>query len=340
MLAMLSSELIVRVWRGPITESIHRGHIAVVNHKGELLHALGNPEFFTYIRSAAKIIQALPVIETGAADRFGFTEQELAFLCASHNGEEMHVRTAESILAKVGLSSHQLQCGAHEPFHGSTASSMRARNLKPISLHNNCSGKHAGMLSLAVLWQTSLDDYLSIGHPVQQHMLDTISSLCMVPEDEIQLGTDGCGVPVFGLGIDKLAFAYARLGKPDQLTEARALACRKIIDAIRVHPYYLAGTDRFDTRLIQVTKGRIIGKMGAEGIFAITVPDSGIGIAIKIEDGSQRALYPAATEALRQLNLLTKSEIEALSTFHTPIVHNWQGTEVGRIRPDFRLSRV
>jgi L-asparaginase II len=334
---MKSSDLLVNVWRGPLIESIHRGHIAVVNYKGVLLHSLGDPELHTFARSTAKLIQALPVIESGAADRFGFTDAELALLCASHNGEEQHVDTAASILGKLGLSAEHLQCGVHEPLHQPTSLSMRASRVDPTSLHNNCSGKHSGMLALAVHRQTPHEHYLSIGHPIQKEMLDAVSDLCNLSSESIHIGVDGCGVPVFGMCIDRLALAYARLGYPEGLSESRANACNRIIQAIQKHPHYLAGTDRFDTRLAEITQGRIIGKMGAEGVFAITVPDSGVGIVIKIEDGNQRALYPTAVEVLKQLNFLTASEVMELSSFHMPAIHNWQGTEVGRIRPDFRL---
>jgi L-asparaginase II len=334
---MKTSDIAVRVSRGPITESIHRAHIAVMHVQGKLLHELGNPKFLTFARSTAKLIQALPVIESGAADRFSFTDGEIALLCASHGGEEEHVSTAGSILAKLGLGAEHLQCGIHEPLHLPTTLRMRAQHLAPTSLHNNCSGKHSGMLALATHTDVSHEHYLQFEHPVQQQMLQAVSEMSELPAGSIKIGVDGCGVPVFGMGIDRLALAFARLGCPDGLPEARVSACKRIVTAIRKHPYNLAGSDRFDTRLIEVTQGRVIGKMGAEGIFALTVPESGIGMVVKIEDGNERALYPAVTEALRQLDLLNSAELEALSSFHVPTLRNWQGTEVGRIRPEFQL---
>jgi L-asparaginase II len=335
---MKTSETIVRIWRGPLTESLHHGHIAVVNHQGELLQQLGNPRFLTFARSTAKLLQAIPVIESGAADHFGFTDAEITLLCASHSGEEAHVAAASSILSKLNLSSEHLQCGAHEPFHLPTALKMRANRVVPTSLHNNCSGKHSGMLALTVHTHSSLDYYLQQDHPVQRQMLQTVSEMCGVPAAAVHLGVDGCGVPVFGMEMDRLAFGFARLGRPEGLSAKRVSACNRILSSISRHPHYLAGSDRFDTRLIEVTDGRIIGKMGAEGLFAITVPKDGLGIVIKIEDGNERALYPAVVETLQQLDLLVPSELEALSSFHYPVLRNWQGTEVGRIRPDFQLA--
>jgi L-asparaginase II len=335
---MKSSEIVVRVSRGPITESIHHGHIAVVHTQGNRLYQLGNPKFLTYARSSAKLIQALPVIESGSAKHYALSSSEIALLCASHGGEEEHVSIAGSILAKLGLGAEHLQCGVHEPFHLPTTLRMRAQRIAPTSLHNNCSGKHSGMLTLATHMNASHEHYMQIDHPVQQLMLQVISEMSGLPASAIEIGVDGCGVPVFGMGIDRLALAFARLGSPDGLPEARVSACKQIIAAIRQHPFNLAGSDRFDTRLIESTQGRVIGKMGAEGVFALTVPESGIGMVVKIEDGNERALYPAVVEALKQLDLLNPSELEALSSFHSPTLRNWQGTEVGRIRPDFQLS--
>ncbi|MDU0201484.1 asparaginase [Paenibacillus sp. MAH-36] len=334
---MKPSNTIVRVYRGNITESIHRVHLAVVNTKGSLLHGAGDPQLLTFARSTAKLIQALPVIESGAADHFGLGEAEIALCCASHNGEAEHVSAAQGILGKLGFHHEHLQCGAHEPYHAPTAQAMRERGEAPTTLHNNCSGKHSGMLALCAHLGASPDTYMSLQHPVQQLMLEAVCAMSGIPKSQMELGVDGCGVPVFGMPIHQLALAFARLGSPEALPEVRANACQRIVAAVRKYPQLLAGSDRFDTQLIEVTQGRIIGKMGAEGIFALTVPDKGLGFVLKIEDGNQRALYPAVVEALKQLDLLSSSEVSKLAAFHTPTVHNWQGTEVGIIRPDFQL---
>lgn len=334
---MKPSNTIVRVYRGNITESIHRVHLAVVNTKGSLLHGAGDPQLLTFARSTAKLIQALPVIESGAVDHFGLGDAEIALCCASHNGEAEHVSAAQGILGKLGFHHEHLQCGAHEPYHAPTAQAMRERGEAPTTLHNNCSGKHSGMLALCAHLGASPDTYMSLQHPVQQLMLEAVCAMSDIPKSQMELGIDGCGVPVFGMPISHLALAFARLGSPEALSEARANACQRIVAAVRKYPQYLAGSDRFDTQLIEVTQGRIIGKMGAEGIFALTVPEKGLGLVLKIEDGNQRALYPAVVEALRQLDLLSAAEVNQLAAFHTPTVHNWQGTEVGIIRPDFQL---
>ncbi|MBD0379327.1 asparaginase [Paenibacillus sedimenti] len=334
---MKPSDMTVRIYRGPITESIHRFHLAVVNTDGALLHQAGDPHLLTFARSTAKLIQTLPVIESGAADHFGLGDAEIALCCASHNGEAEHVSAARGILGKLGYTHEHLQCGAHEPYHAPTAQAMREQGITPTTLHNNCSGKHSGMLALSAHLHAAPDTYMSIEHPVQQLMLEAVCAMSGVPQELMHLGIDGCGVPVFGMPIDRLALAFARLGSPAGLAEARASACRRIVAAVRKYPQFLAGSDRFDTRLIEVTGGRIIGKMGAEGIFALTMPEEGIGFVLKVEDGNQRAMYPAVVEALKQLGLLKESEVSALAAYHTPTIHNWQGTEVGRIQPDFQL---
>ncbi|RTE03628.1 asparaginase [Paenibacillus whitsoniae] len=332
---MKLSNIIVRATRGNITESLHRVHFALVNAEGALLAGAGDSRLLTFARSTAKLIQALPVLESGAAERFGLTEAEIALCCASHNGEAEHVSAAQGILSKLGLNPLHLQCGAHEPYHAPTAQAMRERGEKPTTLHNNCSGKHSGMLALCAQLGASPDTYMAISHPVQQAMLEAVSAMSNVAPRDMELGIDGCGVPVFGMPLDKLALAFARLGKPDGLPAARQAACRGIVAAVRKFPAYLAGEDRFDTQLIEVTGGRIVGKMGAEGMFALTIPDKGLGLSLKIEDGNQRALYPAVLEALIGLNLLTSEEAAKLADFRQPVIRNWQGTEVGRILPQF-----
>lgn len=336
---MAASEILVEVIRGPLRESVHRGHIAVTNHRGDVLFSAGNPEFVTFARSSMKPIQAIPVIEAGAAEAFAFQPEEIVLMCASHNGEKRHVEAVGRMLDKLGLDACTLQCGPHEPYHKPSADRLKEQGIAPSSLYNNCSGKHAGMLALAKLLGSPLETYMEVGHPVQKRMLAVVSAMSGVPEGELAIGTDGCGVPVFGLSLASLATAFARFGGTECGNSVRARACRQIIEAIRQHPYYLAGSGRFDTRLIEVTGGRVIGKMGAEGIFAVTVPERNIGLAVKIEDGSQRGLYPAAAEALRQLDLLSAAEYNALADVLHPVLRNWKGTAVGEIKPVFQMRK-
>lgn len=337
---MLNSELLVHVTRGRLTECFHRGHIAVSNASGEMLYELGNRQHVTYARSTAKLLQVVPLVETGAADHYGFTPAEIAVMCASHNGEREHVQAVQSILTKLGLDESALLCGAHQPYDRQTREQLAANNEKPSSLHNNCSGKHAGMLALAKYLNMPLTAYIERDHPIQKHITETIAELAQIKVDDLVIGIDGCGVPVFGLTIEQLALAYSRYGHGEYVSDNRAAACRRIVAALREQPFYLAGSERFDTRLIEVTNGRIIGKMGAEGVYAITVPASSLGIAVKVEDGAARALYPTVVETLKQLLLLNESELAQLSEFHTPAILNRSGKHVGTIEPSFKLHKI
>lgn len=337
---MVNSEIVSLVLRGPLTESIHRGHIVVMSSSGEQINSLGNPLLKTYARSTAKLLQAIAVIESGAAKHSGFTDQEIALLCASHSGEPHHVETVTAMLHKLNMEESFLQCGPHMPFDKTAAAKLRQHNEAPSQLHNNCSGKHTGMLALAKFMNSSTDAYMSPNHPVQQAMLQIVSEMSEYPVSDIALGVDGCGVPVFGMPIDRLALAFSKLAAFDSLEGPRAQACKRIITSIQRHPQFLAGTGRFDTRLIEVTGGRIIGKMGAEGIFALSViqRERRLGMVVKIEDGAARALYPTVVEALKQLNLLSESELAELKPFHYPPIKNWRGDEVGFIQPAFQLG--
>ncbi|WP_159887091.1 asparaginase [Paenibacillus puerhi] len=334
-----ASEALVAVTRGPITESIHRGHLAAVESSGRLIASLGDAQFYTYARSTAKLLQAIPLLEMGGAERYDLSDSEITLLCASHNGEPAHTIAAASILAKAGLDVSALDCGLQEPMLKREADRLKYEHKAVQAVHNNCSGKHAGMLALARLLEVPIHQYTRPEHPVQKKMLQAVSEMCSVPADEIQLGIDGCGVPVYALPLSALALGYARLGRPEALAPARADACRRILRSIGQEPFYVAGTDRFDTRLAEVTGGRIIGKMGAEGVFAATVPEKGIGLAIKLEDGSERALYPAAAEALLQLGFLAEHEAAELASYHRPVVVNRRGESVGVLAPVFRLAR-
>lgn len=336
---MPTSIPIVHITRGPITESVHRGHIAVVDASGHLIYELGDPQHVTYARSTAKLLQTVPLIESGAADQYGLTPAEIAVTCSSHNGEAEHVATVRSILNKLGLDESALLCGIHQPWHKQTRESMRAKQIAPNPLHSNCSGKHAGMLTLAAHIDSSLTAYTDVDHPVQSRILHTVCELAQIDQSDVHIGTDGCGVPVYGMSMTHLATAFARFGS-GQLTPAnRTDACKRIMQALINHPFLLAGSDRFDTELIKVTNGRVIGKMGAEGMYAITIPSAKLGIALKVDDGAGRAAVPAAIEILLQLDLISRLEMEQLASFYQPIITNRRNEQVGLVKPIFSLQK-
>jgi L-asparaginase II len=338
---MSITTMLIRCIRGTLDESIHLGHAVITDAQGKILSRIGDPQYVTFARSAAKPLQAIPLIESGAVHQYSLSHEEIAVICASHNGENPHIDAVSSILNKVGMASSDLHCGVHDPFYQPAAEALQRTGLRPSSLHNNCSGKHAGMLMLGRMLGTALVYYERLEHPVQLLILKTIAAICDINVERIITGVDGCGVPVFGLPLDRLAVGFAKLGTPPpSFSNERANACRTIIKALRQCPFHLGGTDRFDTDLIRVTDGRIIGKMGAEGIYAFTVPDHNIGAAIKIVDGAKRAIYPAVVEILQQLKLLKGSEVIKLQSYHKPILKNHHGKIVGCIEPDFRLSTL
>jgi L-asparaginase II len=330
--------VLAHVYRGALVESLHHGDVAVVDSTGKLIASYGDPYFSTYARSSAKLIQAIPVIESGAAEAFHLTDDEIALICASHNAEVDHTDKAASILNKAQVDQKYYQCGAHYPYHAPTAEQMREQGEKPRAIHNNCSGKHAGMLALASHLQLPLENYEELRHPVQQKNLQTMADMSDYPAEKIDIGIDGCSVPVFGLPIYNLALAFARLADPEGLSDVRREACKRIISAIRKYPFYLAGSDRFDTALIEKSNGRFVGKAGAEAVFAVAVPEKGLGIVAKVADGNSRAVYPTIVETIHQLGLLTEAEKQGLESFHRSVVKNWKGQEVGRIETVFKLK--
>jgi L-asparaginase II len=337
---------LVEVWRGPIVESRHRGHVAAVDGDGRLVAYLGEPETVTYLRSSAKPFQAVPLLTSGAAERFGLTEAELAVACGSHSGEDLHVETVARLLEKIGLDAGLLKCGVHEPFDRATAERLRARGETPGVLRNNCSGKHTGMLALSLHLGAPPELYDDPAGPVQRSVLRAVSQFSGMNADEIALGTDGCGVPVFGLPVRSMALMYARLVSPPRGFDAGArAACSRLTGAMNARPELVGGThERFDTEVMRAGRGLLVSKIGAEGVYTAGVLPcerwpKGLGLAFKIEDGEdRRARSTIAIEALRQLGVLDEDAYKALSPYASFPVQNHRGEKVGQIRAFFRLE--
>lgn len=325
-------EILVKVTRGNQIESIHRGHIVVANLKGEILYLLGDPDFKICMRSCAKPLQALPVITTGAADTFSLTPAELAIMSGSLNGQDFQVDTIKSILNKIGLDEHALQCGVHRPSHRATAKKLQEEGKKTTALHNNCAGKHTAMLTLCVHHGWPLDNYISKEHPVQHLILNTVSSMTEVPVEEIGIGIDGCGVPVFSLPLKNLARSYAKL------TSTADHAIHHLMESILSHPEMIAGDERICTEIMKVLGKKVFAKTGAEGGYAISLMEQGWGVAIKIEDGNNRAMNPVIIETLQQLKIVTREEEDNLKTYHHPVIKNHRKEIVGSIEAQFSLA--
>lgn len=333
------SEKLVELTRGRIVESIHRGDLAVVDASGKLLYSVGSPkEKVTFIRSASKPIQAIPVVESGAADHYQLTDQEVAVFCASHNAEDIHVETVMGILQKIGLAESALQCGSHLPLYPAAAAAMHRAGRKPTEVHSNCSGKHSGMLTLARHRGWDVSNYISLEHPVQQAMLDAMARFSGLEKEEIEIGIDGCGVPVFGLPVYNMAWAWARLSDPSAFSASTQQAAARIRAAMTAWPVMVAGTGRLCTDLMTRLNGRLIAKSGAQGVYCAALLDKGIGIALKIEDGNGRADGPVIVETLRQMGLLTEQDLENLRDLHQPTLYNHRRDVVGGTRAVFTLQ--
>ncbi|MDQ6653278.1 MAG: asparaginase [Acidobacteriota bacterium] len=340
-------EPLVQVTRGGISESRHRGHIAAVEPDGKIVAHLGAPETLTYLRSSAKPHQAIPLVSCGAADRFGFTEKEIALACGSHSGEAIHTEVAASMLKKIGLEASALKCGTHEPFSPEVTRRLREKGEKPNVLQNNCSGKHTGMLALALHLGAPIETYDASTSPVQLAIGRAVSQFSEVAIEDIAIGIDGCGVPVFGVTVKAMALMYARLvAPPPEFDDKIKSACARIVSAMTTYPELIGGTsDRLDTEIMRAAKGRLISKVGAEGVYTVGVLPCkewprGLGLALKIEDGDDHRARPTVViESLRQLGILADESLEAVSRYAFFPVRNRRGDVVGEVSAKFQLTR-
>jgi L-asparaginase II len=325
----------VSLWRGAAIESIHRVHVAVARADRGVVATAGDPAFVTFVRSAIKMFQALPLVEDGGVQRFGLSDEEIAVCTASHNAEPFHVDAARSILRKAGADEAQLACGPHPPMHAAAAERLAAAGESPGRIHNNCSGKHAGMLALAALHGWPMEAYHLLEHPVQQRVLSTLARWAGVAPDTIGIAIDGCGLPTFALPLKNVANACARFASAaaDDVPAPAA-----IVRAMTQHPAYVAGTSRLCTDLMEATRGRVFAKVGAEGYYCAGAPSERLGIALKIEDGARRAAEPALLAVLRALDLISADELASLSTYATPAVFNTRGEVVGSVTGELTLD--
>jgi L-asparaginase II len=323
--------VLVEVSRGGIVESRHTGAFAVVDSSGKTLSARGDIDLAIFPRSAIKAFQCLPVVESGAADEYGFSDAEIALACASHSGEAEHIRLARSMLAKAGNREDDYECGAHWPQATEAFHHLIRAGAQPSPVHNNCSGKHAAMLALARKLGVDTRGYTSREHPVQRAIARTISALCEVDADALACGIDGCSVPTWAIPIRKLALGFARFGSGDGLPEARRTAAARITGAVRDFPFMVAGTDRYCTKLMQMVP-RAFVKTGAEGVFCSAVPHAGLGIALKCDDGANRASEVLMAAILAGLPVWSELEYDALRFFSHADLWNWRKLRVGEIR--------
>jgi len=325
--------VLVEVTRGAMVESRHRGSAVVVDGSGRVAFAWGDVAHPVFARSALKPLQALPLVETGAADALGLGPRELALACGSHHGEAVHVAAVSAWLARAGLGPGDLECGAHPPIDPDAAKALVAGGTAPSALHNNCSGKHAGFLATARHLGEPVRGYISPEHPVQRRVLATVEAMTGCDLSHAPRGTDGCGIPVIGIPLAGLARAMARMGDPRDLPPARAAAARRLLDAMAAEPLMVSGSTGFVTALLRAAGERVRAKPGAEGVYAAALPRLGLGLALKIEDGAGRAAEIALAAILQRLGLLDEATRAALDGRARPPVKTVAGGAVGEIRP-------
>jgi L-asparaginase II len=327
----MTNPVLVEVTRGPLVESRHRGAVAVCDAQGKTALALGDVTAPIFPRSAVKALQALPLIEQGAAERFSLSDEELALACASHSGEAAHIAGVEHILAKAGLAPSDLRCGAHWPIAQSAAAAV-ARSGAPSPLHNNCSGKHAGFLCVARAIGADPADYWRPEHPVQRLVRGVLEDFTGASFGEASCAIDGCSVPTWAVPLHHLAHGFAKFATGDRLSPERARAAARLRQACAKTPWFVAGTGRLCTDIMQLFGERVFVKTGAEGVYCAALPREGLGIAVKCDDGAGRAAQAMTAAVISRFLPLVANERAALERFVAPMQRNWNGFEVGQVR--------
>lgn len=332
----MANPILAEATRGKIVESVHRGSVAVFDADGGEVLSLGTLDTPVYPRSAMKLIQALPLVESGAADAFGFGDKELSLACASHSSEIGHADLAESMLKRAGLSESDLECGAHWPLIGAAGEAARINPAqsgnKPTRFHNNCSGKHAGFLCCAVHAGMKTTGYTNLQHELQQDVRAAMQDITGDVIGDALCGVDGCSAPTFAVTLQGLARGFAKLGTGSGLSPIRANSAKKLLNACMEEPWYMAGTKRFCTSTMEIGEGRIFAKVGAEGVYTAAIPGLGLGIAIKADDGADRASEMMLAGVLVKLLGNDGQLGEVLNVLASRPIRDWNNQQVGELR--------
>lgn len=332
---LMPAKIVARVVRGRTTESVHRGHYVVIDGDRNIVASAGDPNTITFMRSAAKPIQAMHLITAGTANAFGFSDEEIALACASHSGEPRHTRIASLMLERIGLTEAHLRCGVHLPFNEKEADRMMREGEHPTQLHNNCSGKHIAMLATAKFTGNDLGEYENIEHPVQQMILADVSRMSELDSGRIQIAIDGCAAPNFAMPLASMAISFLNLvSASNAVSGSSATAAERIVEAMVKFPEIVGGTERLDTMLMQATAGRLVSKVGAEGVWLCGILPCerfprGAAIALKIEDGDDKRARPVvAVRLLERLGVLAEGLLPTLSPMP---IKNRRGDLVGQV---------
>ncbi len=329
----MTNPVLVEVTRGGMVESRHRGAIAVVDAHGRRRFAIGDVEAATFPRSAVKLLQALPLVESGAADHFGFGNAELALACSSHNGEPRHVQVASSMLEKAGRSELDLECGPQAPSWRSAADALVRSGLPALPIHNNCSGKHAGFICTACYLGIDPRGYVGVDHPIQREIAAVMGALTGLELTGENCGIDGCAIPTWPMPLERQARAFARLATGEGLEAMRARAARRLMDACFAEPSLVAGSGRFDSEVMALLPGRVFIKGGAEGVCTAAFPHLGLGVALKSDDGATRAAEAMMAAVVLSLVALDDRERGVLEALAVSDITNRRGAPVGTVRP-------
>ena len=330
------SEVLLHYTRAGHIENIHRGDFVVVNCDGKIIDSIGNAHLPMFWRSAAKPFQALAFVKNGGLDTYNISEEELAILVSSHSGEKNHVALVKGILNKLGLTEDDLECGVMRPLNGKAFKELIKAGEPVTQIHNQCSGKHAQIMALSIMLGVKVKGYSLPEHEAEKIIFKHVAMASKMPEDKLEIGIDGCGVPVFYLPIYNMALAYARLSTPAKGDwNEYETAATKIRNAMSKYPQVISGTGRIDCAISEVSNGRIIGKMGSDAVYCIAVKDENMGITFKIEDGDYAAVTPMVIAILKHLNLLTKDEAAELDKQFPPILKNHRGDIIGTIEAVF-----
>ena len=335
---LMEHPILVEVLRGGVVESIHRGSVAVVDSAGCVVGEWGDIDVPIFPRSAVKVLQALPLIESGAAERFGLSDEALALACASHSGEPAHTQVAAAVLASLGLDHSALECGSHPPKYEPAAYALAAAGLQPNALHNNCSGKHTGFVCLACHLNGGSDrkeairGYIRREHPAMREVTAALAAATGFDIAAAPQGIDGCSIPTFGIPLRHLALAFARVATGQGLRAGHARAAKRLREAVAKAPFMVGGTDRFDTQVMQAFGERVFCKIGAEGVYCAALPERGIGIALKVDDGHARAAQAVMADLIARFVYADDAQSQLIAGLRDSVLTNWRGVEVGRVR--------
>ncbi len=324
--------ILVEVYRNKVLESFHRGVVCVVDRNGNVIYSEGDIQQICYPRSAMKLIQVMPLLELGGMEKFDFTLEEIAVMCGSHNAEPEHLRVVNSILQKIGLDKENLNCGPQYPTSKRDADELIRKSEKPHHIHNNCSGKHAGMLALCKLLDAEIDDYLNPNHPIQTLILQYVEEVYEYPQTQMVTALDGCSAPVYSIPVYNQALAFKNIVNTDSYSTERRFACDTIVQAMSTYPFMVAGSKRYCSDMMKICGSRIIGKTGAEGVFCMSLLQEQMGVCIKIDDGKMLPQYNVAQALIEAAGIFDEETLQPLNNYKQADLSNFNKFVTGEIK--------